>query len=81
VSLKAAMGMNRQGAKTPRREDVLFLDIEAFHPLGESCSAREPADIGVPSTPPVLPRSAQDDRVWGSALALEIVRLTKAKAL
>jgi hypothetical protein len=44
-------------------------------------SAREPADIGGPSTPPMLPRSAQDDRAGFSALALPIERWTQSEML
>jgi len=33
-----------------------------------------PQDIGGPSTPPMLPRSAQDDKRLGTALALEAMR-------
>ncbi len=32
-------------------------------------SAREPTDIGGPSTAPVIPRSAQDDNDWDGAVA------------
>jgi hypothetical protein len=33
-------------------------------------SAQEPVEIRGPSTPPMLPRSAQEDSIWFSALAL-----------
>ena len=43
-------------------------------------SAQEPAEIGGPSTPPMLPRSGQDDSIF-SALALGMTRQADVKAL
>jgi len=40
-------------------------------------SAQEPTEVGGPSTPPMLPRSAQDDKEWRTALSL-LARLCPA---
>ena len=38
-----------------------------------------PQDARGPSTPPMLPRSAQDDKNWDAALALETIRKSEAR--
>jgi len=54
---------------------VRYLDLQ-----GDAASAphEDPQDIGGPSTPPMLPRSAQDDREDGTALALGTIRFLPA---
>ncbi len=54
---------------------------ERHAPFGKRfSSAREPAEIGGPSTPPMLPRSAQDDSFFG-ALSLRSMRQHTLKML
>jgi hypothetical protein len=66
------------GREPKRQTEVEGSPISAFpHQLGKTGaerhstlgSARKPTEIGDPSTPPMLPRSAQDDRLGDDARA------------